>query len=115
MRVALIAALALATGAAVAQVGLVAFVGLVAPHLVRAVVKPTHGWLVLLASLMGGALLMAADVLARWLMAPQELPVGVRDGAAGRRLSAVAHASGGAVSGARHWRRTRLQVSSAGD
>lgn len=77
VRVALIAALALATGAAVAQVGLVAFVGLVAPHLVRAVVKPTHGWLVLLAALMGGALLLAADVLARWLMAPQELPVGV--------------------------------------
>ena len=77
VRVALVAALALATGTAVAQVGLVAFVGLVAPHLVRAVVKPTHGWLVLLASLMGGALLLAADVLARWLMAPQELPVGV--------------------------------------
>ncbi|MEO5738234.1 MAG: iron ABC transporter permease [Variovorax sp.] len=77
VRVVLVAALALATGTAVAQVGLVAFVGLVAPHLVRAVVKPTHGWLVLLASLMGGALLLAADVLARWLMAPQELPVGV--------------------------------------
>jgi iron complex transport system permease protein len=77
VRVALIAALALSTGAAVAQVGLVAFVGLVAPHLVRAMTKPTHGWLVLLASLMGGALLLAADVLARWLLAPQELPVGV--------------------------------------
>lgn len=77
VRVALIAALALATGAAVAQVGLVAFVGLVAPHLVRAVVKPTHGWLVLLASMMGGALLLAADVAARWVLAPQELPVGV--------------------------------------
>ncbi|MGR4867898.1 FecCD family ABC transporter permease [Variovorax sp. LARHSF232] len=77
VRMALIAALALATGAAVAQVGLVAFVGLVAPHLVRALIKPTHGWLVLLASLMGGALLLAADVVARWLLAPQELPVGV--------------------------------------
>ncbi|MDM0112533.1 iron ABC transporter permease [Variovorax sp. J22R133] len=77
VRLVLVAALALATGAAVAHVGLVAFVGLVAPHLVRAMVKPTHGWLVLLASLMGGALLLAADVLARWIMAPQELPVGV--------------------------------------
>lgn len=77
VRVVLVAALALATGAAVAQLGLVAFVGLVAPHLVRAVVKPTHGWLVLLAALMGGALLLAADVVARWLLAPQELPVGV--------------------------------------
>ncbi|MEJ8847354.1 iron ABC transporter permease [Variovorax rhizosphaerae] len=77
VRVVLVAALALATGTAVAQVGLVAFVGLVAPHLVRGVVKPTHGWLVSLATLMGGALLMAADVVARWLVAPQELPVGV--------------------------------------
>ncbi|WP_213954246.1 iron ABC transporter permease [Variovorax sp. dw_954] len=77
VRVVLVAALALATGTAVAQVGLVAFVGLVAPHLVRGVVKPTHGWLVGLASLMGGALLLAADVVARWLVAPQELPVGV--------------------------------------
>jgi iron complex transport system permease protein len=40
-------------------------------------VRVTHGRLVLLASLMGGVLLLAADVLARWLLAPQELPVGV--------------------------------------
>ncbi|MBS0452072.1 MAG: iron ABC transporter permease [Proteobacteria bacterium] len=77
VRAALIAALALSTGAAVAQVGLVAFIGLVSPHLVRALVKATHGALVLLASLMGGLLLLAADVLARWVLAPQELPVGV--------------------------------------
>jgi iron complex transport system permease protein len=73
----LIAVLALATGAAVAQTGLIAFVGLAAPHLVRSAVKTTHGRLVLLSALTGGALLMAADVLARWLIAPQELPVGV--------------------------------------
>ncbi len=76
VRAALVAALALATGAAVAQVGLVAFVGLVAPHLARALARPTHRALALLAALMGGALLLAADVLARWLLAPQELPVG---------------------------------------
>lgn len=77
VRALLIASLALSTGAAVAQVGLVAFIGLVSPHLVRALVKATHGALVLLASLMGGLLLLAADVLARWVLAPQELPVGV--------------------------------------
>lgn len=77
MRLALVAVLALATGAAVAQTGLIAFVGLAAPHLVRSVVKTTHGRLILLSSLMGGVLLMAADMLARWLIAPQELPVGV--------------------------------------
>lgn len=77
MRAALVAVLALATGAAVAQTGLIAFVGLAAPHLVRSVVKTTHGRLIVLSSLMGAVLLMAADILARWLIAPQELPVGV--------------------------------------
>ena len=77
MRAALVAVLALSTGTAVAQTGLVAFVGLAAPHLVRSVVKTTHGRLIVLSSLMGAVLLAAADVLARWLLAPQELPVGV--------------------------------------
>jgi iron complex transport system permease protein len=77
MRVALVAVLALATGTAVAQTGLIAFVGLAAPHLVRSVVKTTHGRLIVLAGLMGAVLLTAADTLARWLVAPQELPVGV--------------------------------------
>ncbi len=77
MRAALVAVLALATGTAVAQTGLIAFVGLAAPHLVRSVVKTTHAHRMLLSSLMGGVLLMAADTLARGLIAPQELPVGM--------------------------------------
>ncbi len=77
VRVVLIGVMALATGAAVAQVGLIAFIGLVAPHLVRAAVKPTHRWLLPLSAMTGGTLLLAADVLARWMLAPQELPVGV--------------------------------------
>ena len=77
MRAALVAVLALATGTAVAQTGLIAFVGLAAPHLVRSVVKTTHGRLIVLSCLMGAVLLVAADILARWLTAPQELPVGV--------------------------------------
>ncbi|QIM52308.1 FecCD family ABC transporter permease [Hydrogenophaga crocea] len=77
VRAVLVGVLALATGAAVAQTGLIAFVGLAAPHLVRSLVKTTHGRLVVLSAFMGGLLLMAADVLARWVIAPQELPVGV--------------------------------------
>ncbi len=77
LRSALIALLALATGTAVAQTGLIAFVGLAAPHLVRSVVKTRHGKLIVLSSLMGGVLLLLADILARSLIAPQELPVGV--------------------------------------
>jgi iron complex transport system permease protein len=58
-------------------VGLVAFVGLMAPHLVRSLAKPTHRWLLPLSALAGGVLLLGADVLARLLLAPRELPVGV--------------------------------------
>jgi iron complex transport system permease protein len=77
VRVALIATMALATGAAVAQVGLIAFIGLMAPHTVRLLAKPTHRWLLPLATLSGGVLLTTADVLARAVLAPRELPVGV--------------------------------------
>ena len=73
----LVLVLALATATAVAHTGLIAFVGLVSPHLVRATVRSGHAHLVLLSSLMGGVLLLAADLLARSLLAPDELPVGV--------------------------------------
>ena len=76
-RLVLVLVISLATGAAVAHIGLVAFVGLSAPHLVRSLVRCTHAWRLLLSALMGGALLLLADVLARVLLAPQELPVGV--------------------------------------
>jgi iron complex transport system permease protein len=77
LRAALIGVLALATGTAVAQTGLIAFVGLAAPHLVRSLVKTTPGRLIGLASLVGAVLLLSADLLARSLLAPRELPVGV--------------------------------------
>ncbi len=77
VRLLLIFAFALATGAAVAQTGIVAFVGLVAPHLVRALCPLLHGWLILLSAAAGGALLLVADVIARAVIRPQELPVGI--------------------------------------
>ncbi|KQV94872.1 iron ABC transporter permease [Pelomonas sp. Root1237] len=77
MRLLLILAFALATGAAVAQTGIVAFVGLVAPHLVRSLCPMLHGRLILMSAAAGGALLLVADVIARGLMRPQELPVGL--------------------------------------
>lgn len=77
MRAGLVLVLALATGVAVAHTGLIAFVGLVAPHLVRGMVQVRHRWLVVLSICMGGLLLAVADILARWALAPQELPTGV--------------------------------------
>jgi iron complex transport system permease protein len=77
LRLVLVVLMALATGTAVAQAGMVAFVGLVAPHLVRRFVHATHGYRLVASAAMGGALLLVADVLARTLTAPQELPVGV--------------------------------------
>ena len=77
IRVALVVSLALATGIAVSQAGLVAFVGLVAPHLVRRFAPATHGFTLVASAAAGGTLLLMADVLARSLIAPQEVPVGV--------------------------------------
>lgn len=76
-RAALVALLALCTALAVAQAGLIAFVGLVAPHLVRRVAPSGHAALLGHSALAGGALLLGADLLARALLAPRELPVGV--------------------------------------
>lgn len=77
LRLLLVFAFALATGAAVAQTGIVAFVGLVSPHLVRTLCPMLHGWLIALSAAAGGALLLAADVIARAVIRPQELPVGL--------------------------------------
>ncbi|MBA3598036.1 MAG: iron ABC transporter permease [Methylibium sp.] len=77
LRIVLVAVLALATGLAVSQAGLIAFVGLVAPHLVRRFAPAPQGYTLVASAAMGGVLLLAADVLARTLIAPQELPVGV--------------------------------------
>jgi iron complex transport system permease protein len=76
-RALLVVVLGLATATAVAQTGLIAFVGLAAPHVVRALVRCSQGTLLLLSSAMGGVLLMAADLLARGLVSPLELPVGL--------------------------------------
>jgi iron complex transport system permease protein len=77
LRLALVALLAAATAVAVSQCGLVAFVGLAAPHLVRWQAPGAHRHLLLASAGAGGVLLLAADLGARVLIAPQELPVGV--------------------------------------
>jgi iron complex transport system permease protein len=77
LRLLLVLMLSAGTALAVSQSGLVAFVGLVAPHLVRRTAAGPHAWLVLASAGMGAALLVVADVLSRALIAPQDLPVGV--------------------------------------
>lgn len=77
LRLVLVALMALATACAVAQAGLIGFVGLVAPHLVRRALVLAHGPLLALSALAGAALLVWADVASRLLISPEELPVGV--------------------------------------
>lgn len=77
VRLLLIVALALATSAAVAAAGVIGFVGLVVPHVVRLVGGPVHRLLLPVSALVGGALLALADLLARTVAAPIELPLGV--------------------------------------
>jgi len=67
----------LITGAVVSVSGLIGFVGLVVPHLVRMIWGPDHRFLLPASALMGGILLVVADTVARTIVAPSEIPVGV--------------------------------------
>ena len=72
-----IAGTALAVGASVAVAGAIGFVGLVVPHLLRLVLGPDHRVLLPASMLGGAALLLWADVVARALVPPSELPIGI--------------------------------------
>jgi iron complex transport system permease protein len=64
-------------GAAVAASGIIGFVGLVVPHVVRLALGPDHRRLLPASALLGATLLVGADVLARTVAAPAELPIGI--------------------------------------
>ncbi len=68
---------ALGVGAAVAAAGLIGFVGLVVPHLVRQVAGPDHRVLLPASLLAGASLVLFADLIARMALAPAELPIGI--------------------------------------
>lgn len=72
----LVVVAALGVGAAVAVSGMIGFVGLLVPHAVRLLIGPTHRLLLPTTALAGAALLPAADLLARSIAAPVELPIG---------------------------------------
>jgi len=72
----LLLATALMVGAAVSVSGLIGFVGLIIPHLLRLVLGPGHRLLVPAAALGGAAFLVLCDTAARTLLAGRELPVG---------------------------------------
>jgi iron complex transport system permease protein len=72
----IVAITALAVGVAVATAGVIAFVGLVAPHLVRLALGPAHRPLLLGSALLGAFLVVVADTAARTLVSPAELPIG---------------------------------------
>ncbi|MEM7251486.1 MAG: iron ABC transporter permease [Pseudomonadota bacterium] len=74
---------AFATASFVALTGVIGFIGLMVPHLARAVVGPLHGAMMVASALIGACLLLASDVAARTLLAPQELPIGVLTSALG--------------------------------
>jgi ABC-type Fe3+-siderophore transport system permease subunit len=77
LRLLVILAASLATASAVAVSGLIGFVGLVVPHIVRRFVGGSHTRVLPMSLLVGGAFLVLADLVARVLLAPAELPIGV--------------------------------------
>jgi iron complex transport system permease protein len=79
----LIAAASLVTAAAVSFSGIIGFVGLIVPHLVRILWGPDYRRLIPLSILGGATVLLIADLLARVIMSPEALPVGVLTALAG--------------------------------
>lgn len=73
----LIFSCAIGLGVAISAVGMVGFIGLVIPHLVRLLVGPDHHRLLPLSAMLGALLLLFADIVARTVMAPSEVPVGI--------------------------------------
>lgn len=73
----IILAVAAATGAAVAVAGGIGFIGIVVPHLLRIATGPNHRYLLPNAALLGASLLVGADMIARTIVAPAELPIGI--------------------------------------
>ena len=68
---------ALGVGVSVAVAGLVGFVGLIMPHIIRLMIGPDHRWLIPASGLAGAILLVVADSLARVVVIPAELPTGI--------------------------------------
>ncbi len=83
VRTILLIAASLATASAVAFSGIIGFIGLIVPHIMRLAFGADHRRLLPLSLLGGAALLILSDVLARVIMAPQELPVGIVTALAG--------------------------------
>ena len=77
LRIGSIVLVALLTGAAVAFCGIIAFVGLVIPHVIRMVIGPRHRPLLIASAFGGGALLVFSDLLARSVVPGADLPIGL--------------------------------------
>tara|TARA_B110000285_G_scaffold229008_1_gene292968 strand:+ start:5 stop:1024 length:1020 start_codon:yes stop_codon:yes gene_type:complete len=73
----LIVLTALGVGVSVAVAGLVGFIGLIMPHIIRLMIGPDHRWLIPASGLAGAVLLVIADSLARVVVTPAELPTGI--------------------------------------
>lgn len=82
-RMIIFAVTALATAVSVTAVGVIGFIGLVIPHLIRLVAGSDHRIVLPASALAGGSLLVVADTLARTVMAPRQLPVGALTAALG--------------------------------
>lgn len=68
---------ALLTGVAVAESGIIGFVGLISPHVMRMIVGPNHKRLLPTSALFGGTLMVISDLLSRTITAPVEVPIGI--------------------------------------
>jgi len=83
LKVVIVSLTAIGVGGCVAQTGMIGFVGLVVPHLLRLAIGPDHRWLIPGSAMLGAFLLVVADTLARVIVAPAEMPIGIITAAVG--------------------------------
>lgn len=77
LKIIVAAIIILLSGSSVAIAGPIGFIGIVVPHVSRAIAGIDHRWIIPFSGLLGGILLLAADILARYIIMPEEVPVGV--------------------------------------
>ena len=82
------------TGSVIAFVGVIGFVDLVAPHIVRKIFRADHRWVVPMSAVVGGAFMVVCDLVARTIVAPRELPVGAVSAMVGAPFFAYVYLAG---------------------
>jgi len=96
------------TGSVIAFVGVIGFVDLVAPHVVRKLFKSDHRWVIPMSAVVGGTFMVVCDLVARTIVSPRELPVGAVTAMVGAPFFAYVYLGKGRKKGSNQQRTRRI-------